>query len=143
MSFDQLMKSVAQRNDMGELDFRDNRYYLSIDNHMELACFQANGKFYLHGVIAQLPPKPDDRQALLKKLLQKHLGLNQTQRISLSIEPDSDELSLSTTRPTLGLNVDVIEEALAEFANNYEYFLTLINQDGLNVAPSGPVMIMP
>ncbi|MET4694893.1 CesT family type III secretion system chaperone [Endozoicomonas lisbonensis] len=142
MSFDNLIKSVARRNQMGELEFRDNRYYISVDDRIELACFQANGKFYLHGVIAKLPSRADEQEELLKKLLQKHLGLIQTQRISLCIEPDSDELSLSTTRTALGLNEDIIEEALAEFANNFEYILTLINEDALTM-PSAPVMIMP
>lgn len=142
MSFDNLIKSVAERHSMGRLVFRDNRYYISIDGHIELACFQANGKFYLHGILAKLPSKTDDQQKLLKTLLQKSLGLAMTQRVSLCIEPDTDELALSLTRPAIGLNEEVVEEAFAEFANNFEYFLTLVNQETLAM-PSMPVMIMP
>ena len=142
MSFDNLIQSVANRNSIGKLDFRNDRYYLTIDGRIEVACFQSKGKFYLHGILASLPPKPDDQQKLLTELLQKNLGLMMTQRVSLCMEPDTDELALSTTRSALGLTEDIIEESLAEFANNYEYFLGLMVQD-TQPAPVSPVMIMP
>ena len=142
MSFENLMKSVANRNNLGNLDVRDSRYYITIDSHMEVASFQANGKFYLYGVLASLPENSKDRDDLLHKLLQKNLGLAMTQRVSLCAEPDSDVLALYLTRPLQGLNEDVIEESLGEFANNYDYFLSLVSEEVL-VMPSMPTMIMP
>ena len=142
MSFDNLMQTVAERNAIGKLDFRNNRYYLTIDGRIEVACFQTGGKFYLHGILARLPTKPSEQQELLTTLLQKNLGLAMTQRVSLCMEPETDELALSTTRSALGLTEDIIEECLAEFANNYEYFLSLMVRDTQSM-PASPVMIMP
>lgn len=142
MSFDNLMQSVAERNAIGKLDFRNNRYYLTIDGRIEVACFQAGGKFYLHGILAKLPSELSGQQDLLTRLLQKNLGLAMTQRVSLCMEPETEELALSTTRTALGLTEDIIEECLAEFANNYEYFLGLMVQDS-QLMPASPVMIMP
>ena len=142
MSFEHLMKSVADKHNLGELDFRDNRYFITIDGHMEVACFQANGRFYIYAVIAALPEKERDRDELLQKLLQKSLGLAMTQRVNLCIEPDSDALALYLTRPLQGLNEDIIEESLGMFANNHEFFLKQVHEDVI-VMPSAPTMIMP
>ncbi len=142
MSFDQLMLSVAQRNELGELDFRENRYHFTIDGRIELTCFQANGRFYLHGVITSLPAGVSDQEKLLRELMKKNLGLSTTQRVILSIEPDQDALALHYTCGLQGLDEEVIEEVLSEFANNFEYYSNLINQDQL-VMPLTPTMIMP
>ena len=142
MSFDQLMLSVAQRNELGELDFRDNRYHLTIDGRIELTCFQANGRFYLHGVIATLPVGISDREKALRDIMKKNLGLATTQRVILSVEPDQDALALHYSTGLQGLDEEAIEEALSEFANNFEYYTNLIHQDQL-VMPTAPTMIMP
>ncbi|MGI9279301.1 MAG: CesT family type III secretion system chaperone [Endozoicomonas sp.] len=142
MSFDNLMKAVARNNQLGELDFRDNRYYLTIDNRIELTCFQANGRFFLHGVIAQLSSGEKDRENLLRSLMTKTVGLATTQRVILSIEPEKDALALHYSCPLQGLDEDQIEEALSEFANNFEYYLMEISQEQA-VMPTMPTMIMP
>ena len=142
MSFDNLMKAVAQKNQLGELDFRNDRYFLTIDSRIEFSCFQANGRFYLHGIIARLPDSSKDREELLRSVMQKTIGLATTQRVVLSVEPDNDSLALHFSRPLQGLDEGIIEEALSEFANNFEYYLNLINQGQLSM-PAMPTMIMP
>ncbi|WOG25695.1 CesT family type III secretion system chaperone [Endozoicomonas sp. 8E] len=142
MSFDNLMKAVARNNQLGELDFRDNRYYLTIDSRIEFTCFQANGRFFIHGVIAQLPPGEKDRENILRNLMTKTVGLATTQRVILSIEPEKDALALHFSCPLQGMDDNLVEEALAEFANNFEYYLKEISQEQ-TVMPTMPTMIMP
>lgn len=142
MSFDKLMESVARKHKMGELKFLDNRYHLTIDGRMEVTSFQANGKFYLHGIICQLPKQSKDQQDLLLRLMQKNLGLAMTQRVSLCMEPDSDTLALTMVRPLQGLDEEGVEDCMSEFANNFEFFLNLANQETLAM-PAMPTMIMP
>ncbi|WP_255471737.1 CesT family type III secretion system chaperone [Endozoicomonas sp. OPT23] len=136
------MKSVAQRNELGDLDFRDNRYHLTIDGRIELTCFQANGKFYLHGLLAGLPAGASEREKVLRDIMKKTLGLSTTQRVILSVEPDQDALALHYSCNLQGLDEEAIEESLSEFANNFEYYTSLIHQDQL-MMPAMPTMIMP
>ncbi|WP_062268774.1 CesT family type III secretion system chaperone [Endozoicomonas arenosclerae] len=142
MSFDNLMRAIAQKNQLGELDFRDNRYHLTIDSRIEFTCFQANGRFFIHGVIAELPQGEKDRENVLRNLMAKTVGLATTQRVILSIEPEKDALALHYSCPLQGLDEDQIEEALSEFANNFEYYLVEVSQEQA-VMPTMPTMIMP
>ncbi|MGB1271472.1 MAG: hypothetical protein ACPG5T_05315, partial [Endozoicomonas sp.] len=83
MSLETLMKTFVAQKQMGELEFSSNRFYLTVDAQMEVACFQANGKFYVYGVIAELPEDARQREELLKGLLQKNLALLMSERVSL------------------------------------------------------------
>lgn len=142
MSFENLMQSFAKQQNLGKLELRENRFYLTIDTQMEVVCFQANGKFYAYGVIAMLPSDDQKREQFLQDMLQKNLALLMSERVTLCVEPDSDVLAIFLTRPLQGLTEDKIEAAIATLANNYELFLRLAGQEQL-APPSSPMMLMP
>ncbi len=142
MSFDHLMQSFANQQQLGDLELRDHHYYLTIDTQMELSCFQANGKFYVYGVISMLPGDSVQREEFLEKILQKNLVLMQTERISLCIEPDKDVLGIYFTRPLQGLTEQGVEAAIAVFTNNFEFFLRQLGLDNVPVSGS-PMMFLP
>lgn len=141
MSLETLMKTFAAQKQMGELEFRSNRFYLTVDSQMEVACFQANGKFYVYGVIAELPEDVRQREELLKGLLQKNLALLMSERVSLCIEPEQSVLAIYLCRPMQGLNVDSIETSIATLVNNFELFLKWAHQN--NMSPPSSFMMMP
>ena len=142
MSFDNLMQSFANQQQLGELEVRDNRYYFTIDSQMEIACFQANGKFYVYGVVAMLPKDGQNREVFILDILQKNLALLMTERVSLCIEPDQDALAIYLCRPLQGLNVDVVEEAIATLVNNFEMCIKFATSGQLS-RPAHPSMFMP
>lgn len=142
MSFENLIQSFAAQQQLGKLEFRDNCFYFSIDTQMELACFQANGRFYAYGVIAMLPTETQKRETLLKDILQKNLVLLMSERVSLCVEPDSDRLAVYISQPLQGMTVESVEKAVATLANNFEVFLRLAAQEQL-APPASPMMLMP
>ena len=142
MSFDNLMQSFASQQQLGELEVRDNRYYFTIDTQMEVACFQANGKFYVYGVVALLPKDGRKREEFLLNILQKNLALLMSERVSLCIEPDQDALAIYLCRPLQGLNVDVVEMALATLVNNFEMFIKFASSKQLS-RPTDSSMFVP
>lgn len=143
MSFENLMQSFASQQNLGKLEMRDSRFYLTIDTQMEITCFQTSGRFYAYGVVAMLPEDGHKREQFLRDILQKNLALLMSERVALCIEPDEDVLSIYLTRPLQGLTEDHIEKALATLANNYELFLRLASQEQLAPPPSAPIMLMP
>ena len=143
MSFKNLMQSFASQQNLGTLDFHDNRFHITVDTQMEIACFEANGLFYVYGVIAMLPRDEYKREQFLQDILQKNLALIMSERVSLCMEPDVDVLAIYLSRPMQGLNEDIIEKAIATLCNNYELFLKLASQEQLPPPPSSPMMLMP
>lgn len=142
MSFNNLMQSFANQLGLGGLDIKDDRYYLTIDSHMEITCFQAKSKFYVYGVVSMLPKDVGKREAFLLDILQKNLGLLMTERVSICIEPDEDVLAIYLCRSLQGLNVDVIEEAVATLVDNCELFIKIASSRQL-AKPDQPPMFMP
>ena len=143
MSFDNLMQSFANGQNLGKLEKQNNHFYLTIDTQMEITCFQANSKFYAYGVIAMLPSEDQKREQFLQEILQKNLALLMSERVALCVEPDADVLAIYLTRPLQGLTEEKIESAIATLANNYELFLKLASQEQLAPPPSAPMMLMP
>ena len=142
MSFDRLMQSFANQQALGELEIRDDRYYFTIDTNMDVACFQANGKFYVYGVISMLPKDHQKRETFLLDMLQKNLALMMTERVSLCIEPEEDVLAIYLCRPLQGLNASEIEKSVATLVNNLELLIQLAHSDPLS-KPSPPSLLMP
>ncbi|WP_263079691.1 CesT family type III secretion system chaperone [Endozoicomonas sp. Mp262] len=142
MSFDTVMKSFASQNDMDELDFRDNTYFLTLDDAIEAACFQANGNCYIHGILASLPEGNSAREQLLVDLLKTSLALIYSHRVSLCLEPDGKQLALYLIRPLREFDEIELENALIEFINAYEVLKQVIDQQQRFTA-SGPMMLMP
>ena len=142
MKFDDLMAAFARKNDMGELDFRDNKYRLVLDDSVELTCFQANGLCYFHGLLAPLPDNPRDQEELLTQLLKTNLSLVNIQCANLCIEPDNKHLGLYMTRSLQELDEEELENALLDYLNYYE----ILKQDidiGSSRLASGPMILMP
>ncbi len=142
MSFDKLMQSFADQQQLGELEVRDKRYYFTIDSEMEIACFQANGKFYVYGVVSMLPRDSQKREDFLLNILQKNLALLMSERVSICIEPNENVLAIYLCRPLQGLHVDVVEEAIATLTNNFELFLSIASAESVP-KPASPSMFMP
>ncbi|WP_422448431.1 MULTISPECIES: CesT family type III secretion system chaperone [unclassified Endozoicomonas] len=137
MSFEQLMNSYAARQQIDELEYENDRYSLLVDGRIEVACFQANGRFYAYSIIARLPGDNSKREELLIRLLGKNLALVAHERVSLCIDPDVDALALYASAPIKSLNVDGIEEVIAALANNHALFVNWVEQS----APPGPAMM--
>ncbi len=142
MSFDNLMQSFASQNDLGELDFRDNKYYLMLDNAIDVACFQANGNCYIHGMLAPLPVDKAGQEDLLIRLLKRNLSLLYNQQVSLCIEPDGKELALYLVRSLQGFDEVELEKALVEYVTSFEFLKEEIDQQG-PLPGSAPMMFMP
>ncbi len=142
MSFDLLMESFAQNNDMGELEFKDNKYHLVLDDIVALTAFQAAGNCYLHGILAPLPDQPRDQEQLLIELLKTSLILVNTQRVSLCIEPDNKQLGLYLVRSLQELDAVELERALIEYLNCFEILQEYIEKQQPPRATS-PMMLMP
>lgn len=142
MNFDKLMVSFAQQNEIEELDFRDNKYHLVLDDTIELTCFQANELCYLHGLLDLLPKEPYNQQELLVNLLKTNLSLINDQRAHLCIEPDDKHLGLYLTRPLSGLDEAMLEDALVDYITCYE---RLKQEHSLSGGPLvlGPTILMP
>ncbi|MDP0561959.1 MAG: CesT family type III secretion system chaperone [Candidatus Endonucleobacter sp. (ex Gigantidas childressi)] len=141
MSFKNLMHSFARQNNLEELDFRDNKYHLVLDDLVRLTCFQANGECYFHGILAPLPKDPSTREDLLVRLLKTSLALMQSQRVILCIEPDGLNLGLYLTRPLQGLDETMLTTALVEYVNGFEIFKKEVDRDGSQHHPG--LMMLP
>ena len=122
MSFEHLMNLYAARQQIDGLEYENNRYNLVVDDRLEVACFQANGRFYAYSVIARLPGESSQREELLAGLLEKNMALIAFERVSLCIDPDEHALALYASAPLRSLSVDVIEEAIVALANNHALF---------------------
>ena len=138
MSFEHLMNLYAARQQMGKLEHENDRYSLVVNDRVEVACFQANGRFYVYSIIAKLPKENSKREELLIRLLEKNLALVAYERVSLCIDPDENALALYASAPLRSLSVDVIEEAIVALANNHELF---VKWTGQSAPPSGSAMM--
>ena len=141
MSFEQLMNSYAARQQMGELESENEQYNLVVNDQIKIACFLANGRFYVYSIIAKLPEENSKREELLTRLLKKNLALVAYERVSLCIDPDKNALALYASAPAKSLSVDVIEQTIAALANNYELFVQWLDQSA--PSPGSAMMFMP
>lgn len=142
MSFDNLMESFAKQNDLGELDFHDNKYHLVLDGNIEVACFQANGHCYLRGMLAPMPDNINQQEALMTKLLQTSLSLIHSQRVTLCINPETHNFEVYLMRKIQGLDELELSNALVEYINCFEIFKKECELDSIPSA-SMPIMLMP
>ena len=138
MSFENLMNSYAARQQIGPLEYENDRYTLVVDDRVEVACFQANGRFYAYCIISKLPEDNSKREELLIRLLEKNLALVAFERVSLCIDPDENALALYASAPIKSLSVGGIEEAIVALANNHELFVKWVGQ---SAPPSGTAMM--
>ncbi|WP_175404540.1 CesT family type III secretion system chaperone [Endozoicomonas atrinae] len=139
MSFENLMNSYAARQQIGPLEYENDRYTLVVDDRVEVACFQANGRFYAYCIISKLPEDNSKREELLIRLLEKNLALVAFERVSLCIDPDENALALYASAPIKSLSVGGIEEAIVALANNHELFVKWVGQ---SAPPSGSAMML-
>ena len=142
MSFENLMNTFAARQQLGRLEYNNNQFFLTIDNRIEVSCFQANGRFYVYGVVAKLPEDDRKREELLTTLLEKNLVLMATERVSLCIDSEQNVLAIYTSASLKGLNLGGVEESIAMLANNFELFLQWTGQSA-PPPPSPSMMLMP
>ncbi len=142
MSFDHLMESFAQKNDMGKLEFKDNKYHLVLDDLVALTAFQAGGNCYLHGILGSLPDQPRDQEQLLIELLKTSLILVSTHRVSLCIEPDNKQLGLYLVRSLQDLDEAELERGLIEYLNCFEILQEYIEKQQ-PLRGNAPMMLMP
>lgn len=142
MSFENLMNAFATRQQLGPLEFNNNQFLLTIDNRMEIACFQANGQFYVYGVVAKLPEDDAKRAELLTSLLEKNLALLASERVSLCIDSDENALAIFLSTPLKDLNLGRIEECIETLSNNFELFLQWAGQS-TPPPPTPSMMLMP
>ncbi|USE39025.1 CesT family type III secretion system chaperone [Endozoicomonas sp. SCSIO W0465] len=141
MSFEKLMNSYAARQQMGALEYENDRYALVVDDRLEVACFQAHGRFYVYSIISKLPEDNGKRQDLLMGLLEKNLALVAAERVSLCIDPDENALAVYVSAPIRSLSVDVIEEAIVALANNHALFVKWVGQSA--PSPGSAMMFLP
>ncbi|MDD7804341.1 MAG: CesT family type III secretion system chaperone [Endozoicomonas sp. (ex Botrylloides leachii)] len=143
MNLNDLMTSFAQKQGIDELDFRDDKYHLILEDKIELTCFQANGICYFHGLLGPLPEQPADQEALLTQLLKTNLSLINMQRASLCIEPDNKYLGLYLTQSLQALNEVALEDALLNYVHCYETLTQDIGNPKHSQIASGPMILMP
>ena len=143
MSFDNLMESFARNNDVGELDFRDNKYYIVLDGTVDLACFKNGENCYFHGILDELPEKPSEQENLLISLLKINLSLINSEKACLCIEPDGRHLGLFLIRPLQGLDEVEMEKALVEYINFLEVMKHEIDQVKGGQESFSPMFLMP
>ncbi|MFK0573437.1 CesT family type III secretion system chaperone [Endozoicomonas sp.] len=142
MSFENLMNAFAARQQLGQLESKNNQFFLTIDNRIEVSCFQANGRFYVYGIVASLPEDELKREELLTTLLEKNLVLLATEPVSLCIDSEQDSLAIYISVPLKDLNLGGIEESISTLANNYELFLQWTGQSAPPPPPPS-MMLMP
>lgn len=142
MSFENVMNAYAARHQLAQLDNENNKFMLTVDDRIDVACFQANGRFYAYSTLTRLSEDNSQREELLARLMEKNLGLLATQRVSLCIDPDDNSLAIYVSAPLKNLSVGGIEESIAALANNYELFLQWVGQSD---SPSSDhsMMLMP
>lgn len=142
MSFENLMNAFAARQQLGPLEYKNNQFFLTIDNRIEISCFQANSRFYVYGVIAKLPEDGFKREELLTSLLEKNLALLATERTSLCIDPEQNALAIYISVSLKDLNLGGVEESIAALTNCFELFLQWTGQSA-PPPPSPSMMLMP
>ncbi len=142
MTFENLMNAYAARQQMQPLEYENNKFKLTVDDRIEVACFQANGRFYAYSTITKLTDDNSKREQLLMMLLEKNLALLATERVSLCIDPDENALAIYISAPLKNLSIGGIEESIAALANNYEHFLKWAGQSA-PPPPAPSMMLMP
>lgn len=142
MSFDRIMQSFAHQKAMDTLEYHDNKYHLTLEDSIEVSCFQANGCCYIHGLLTAMPADEGDGETLLVELLNASLALAYSHRLSLCLEPDGQHLAVCLVRSLQGFDALELDKALIEFAHGYELLQQICDQPRLD-SPSGPMVLMP
>ncbi len=147
MSFQIVIEQFGKRNNIRNLNQTDGKYRLVVDGGLIVSCFAAGRAVYLYAELEVLPEKDQDLHELLDDLLKRALATLMSQRPGLSIDSETGKLALCIRMPEQHLDVDKFEDALAEFATNFEFYYNQAQKfTGPGTAKGGGVsapMIMP
>ena len=149
MEFDALIHDLSNKYnlDLKKNEQEEEGYYVTVDDSWVVQFFQAKGNLYLMGMIGELPDAEENKNELLKKLLQQNLGLVKDNRVVLCLQPDDEVLYAYTLNPLKELTLEEVEENFSNLVNFVEYFSQFVEafnpEQTPDINPVSPHFIMP
>jgi hypothetical protein len=107
----------------------DGRYYLTLDESLQIGVLQNAERVYLEGRIGDLPQDRNVAEELLARALNIHLARLRNNNAVLSIDPQDSGLLLFDQIPLGGLALRRLEAAIGSFANGLAFWRRFIAQD--------------
>ena len=147
MSFQKIIEQFRERKGIRNLSQVDGKYRLVVDGGLIIQCFAAARSVYLYSELDSLPEKDQELHDLLDNLLKRALATIQGQRPGLSIDKETGRLALCLKMPEPQLDLEKFENAIAEFATNFEFYYSQAQKFKGSGGPRGngtpAPMIMP
>lgn len=127
MSFDELVRAVAERLDIGEIEPRENReYWLYAADGLSVTIFQNEDReIVLRSEIGVAPADDGEGERALRQILHWNFGRVKTQRATLSLAPEDGSFWLHQRLPAEAhLTVERLLKDLEHFFNCAEFWKT-------------------
>ena len=139
---DNLLTQFAERNSLAKPQAdASGRYFLLLDGDLEVAVLQGGDCIYLEGRLEPLPADARKAEALLSHRLRLHLARLRDKHEVLSLEADSEDFVLFRQLSVRYLSINDFEQALEDFANSLEFWISRGSESAPLQAPP-PTMQM-
>jgi len=119
---DALMSEFTSRQRLNQPERDDQgRYFFVFDGDLEISLFQSGDRIFVEGYIGELPQERDSAEALLERMLHRHLARLRDKHEVLSINPEDGQLVLFRQLSARILDIRDLEKVLGEFINGLEF----------------------
>jgi hypothetical protein len=140
---DRLVNQFAQQRRLNSPrhDGQD-RYFMLVDDDIEIALFQSGESIYLEGQLEAIPADRQQAEDLLERTLRLHLARLQEHQEVICIDSQENSLVLFRLLPARLLRLADLEKALEAFVNALEFWTGEISQPPARTLAPPPQMRM-
>jgi hypothetical protein len=95
---------------------------IKVDDDLNIECIKAKGNIYVSGVVMELPSNQQQRTDILKDALKANFTLIETERYSLAIDKQHNQLLVTLAKSQQQIADEDFEQMVMSVINNTEFF---------------------